>query len=254
MKIKYTPNQLFKYFTQDVFIAHKSLLGSVELTFKESELVKGNFPVIHSLKVRMKDESHLKEKISRKLKNGKELTPANILSAINDIAGIRVLHVHGKQFKQIHELIMRHANSKTVYQLHEDPKAYTWDPDSVKYFQKLGIEVELKETYYTSVHYVVKPNATSQTYCEIQVRTLLEETWGEMDHAMNYPHPTKNIAIKEQLKALAKLIGAGTRLSDSIFHSYESDCKILSKNENLKKKAKKKQLTKKKSSKKRTKR
>lgn len=52
------------------------------------------------------------------------------------------------------------------------------------------------------------------------MRTLFEEIWGEIDHTINYPHVTDSIACKEQLKVLAKLISSGTRLSDSIFRSY----------------------------------
>lgn len=75
--------------------------------------------------------------------------------------------------------------------------------------------------YYRSVHYVVKPNNPNPTCCEIQVRTLFEEIWGEIDHNINYPHKTDDIACKEQLRVLSKLVSTGTRLADSIFRTYE---------------------------------
>ena len=56
--------------------------------------------------------------------------------------------------------------------------------------------------------------------CEIQVRTLFEEIWGEIDHAINYPVATESVACKEQLRVLAKLASTGSRLADSIFRSY----------------------------------
>jgi len=55
----------------------------------------------------------------------------------------------------------------------------------------------------------------------VQVRTLFEEIWGEVDHALNYPTPTETISCREQLKVLAKLVGAGSRLVDSIFKAAE---------------------------------
>ena len=67
------------------------------------------------------------------------------------------------------------------------------------------------------MHYVVKPNADTFVSCEIQVRSLFEEIWGEVDHEVNYPIPTENISAREQLKVLAKLLGAGTKLVDSIY-------------------------------------
>jgi putative GTP pyrophosphokinase len=53
--------------------------------------------------------------------------------------------------------------------------------------------------------------------CEIQVRTLFEEIWGEIDHTLNYPDTTASVACKEQLRVLAKLASTGTRLADAIF-------------------------------------
>ncbi len=74
---------------------------------------------------------------------------------------------------------------------------------------------------YTSVHYLVKQHVGSQICCEIQVRTLFEEIWGEVDHAINYPEKTDKEVCRDQILVLAKLIGAGSRLVDSIFNSYE---------------------------------
>ena len=79
------------------------------------------------------------------------------------------------------------------------------------FFESLGLDVKLKESYYTSIHYLIKPKASSDVCCEIQVRTLFEEIWGEIDHTLNYPVPTKSKACREQLRVLSKLVS--TRLS-----------------------------------------
>ena len=73
---------------------------------------------------------------------------------------------------------------------------------------------------YTSVHYIVEPHYNKDA-CEIQVRTLAEELWGEVSHTINYPHKTDSIACNEQLAALARVASGCTRLVDSIF---ASDC------------------------------
>ena len=55
---------------------------------------------------------------------------------------------------------------------------------------------------------------------------MFEEVWGEIDHTFNYPEPSKNKVVQEQLKVLARVVGAGTRLSDSIFElNYLQDAK-----------------------------
>ena len=104
--------------------------------------------------------------------------------------------------------------------LFEAPKAYTWDPESKIFFDSLDINTEQKDTFYTSIHYVLKPNSRSKATCEVQVRTLLEEVWGEIDHTMNYPTAVTNEQCREQIRVLARLVGAGSHLADSIMRWY----------------------------------
>ncbi len=106
--------------------------------------------------------------------------------------------------------------------LHEYPVAYSWDPESQRFFESLGLKVDIKESYYTSIHYVVKPGNDERIKCEIQVRTLFEEVWGEIDHTINYPEKSTSQATKELLRVLSKLVSTGTRLADSIFRLNDS--------------------------------
>lgn len=181
--------------------------------------------LVHSYKSRFKDIEHLKDKILRKniedlnLSSDQQKGPINTVNVkkrITDICGIRILHLHMGQFPEIHKSIMSHINSGDLY-LFEQPKAYTWDPEYSKLFQSLGIESKQKDSFYTSVHYVLKARQDSDVTCEVQVRTLFEEVWGEIDHNFNYPSPTESIVVQEQLKVLARMVGAGTRLAHSIY-------------------------------------
>jgi ppGpp synthetase/RelA/SpoT-type nucleotidyltranferase len=180
------------------------------------ELNKHPHPVIHSIKTRLKDTSHLEEKIKRKAKDGHKITEENLFQKVTDLAGVRVLHLHQSQAKEVHDFIGKKVYEKDWY-LHEKPVAYSWDPDATEFFKTLGLKVEIKSSHYTSLHYVIRPKKGANVACEIQVRTLFEEIWGEVDHAVNYPKPTQSIATKEQLRVLSKLVSTGTRLADSIF-------------------------------------
>lgn len=182
-------------------------------------LSTSGFPTVHSVKMRLKDADHLKDKIERKWDESDPITGDNIFNKITDLAGVRVLHVYQDQFLNIHGEILRKVNDLKDWYMPEAPRAYTWDPESRKFFEDAGVSVEVKESFYTSVHYLVRPRADSPLCCEIQVRTLFEEIWGEVDHALNYPKPTSNLSCREQLRVLAKLVGAGSRLVDSIFRS-----------------------------------
>jgi len=182
------------------------------------DISNGPFAVVHSIRSRMKDENHLREKLIRKRANGEQIAAQDLLSRVTDLAGVRVLHLYQTQFDRIHRVIMDQV-ARGDWSLREAPVAYTWDPESTEFFEQLGLRTELKLSHYTSIHYVVKPRLDSSLSCEIQVRTLFEEAWGEIDHHINYPQQSDIATCREQLKVLAKLVGASTRLADSIFRS-----------------------------------
>lgn len=198
---------------------YKQFLASVLVFFQEHpELNKKPLPIIHSIKSRLKDPTHLFDKLKRKLEEGKEINKNNIFKEVTDFIGVRVLHLHQEQFIIINKSINDKVDNGD-WKFVEEPKALTWDPESTKFYTDLGLKTELRPTLYTSIHYIVKPNNQNSICCEIQVRTLFEEIWGEIDHTINYPHPTDSLACKEQLRVLAKLVSTGTRLADSIFRT-----------------------------------
>jgi ppGpp synthetase/RelA/SpoT-type nucleotidyltranferase len=205
---------------KDKQFEYKQFLAGVKVFFEEHpELNKDALPIVHSIKSRLKDPAHLEDKLKRKLRDGISITKENIFSKITDLVGVRILHLYQDQFPTINEAIhQKIENGDWVFV--EPPTAFTWDHESQQFYESLNIVTELRATYYTSIHYVIKPNnKNSSVCCEIQVRTLFEEIWGEIDHSINYPHPTNSIACKEQLRVLSKLVLTGTRLADSIFRS-----------------------------------
>ncbi|XQA71821.1 hypothetical protein ACM9XB_00475 [Xanthomonas sacchari] len=130
---------------------------------------------------------------------------------MTDLFAIRLIHLFPRDVDVVHGAIMGHAAAKD-WILAEKPKAYTWDPESKAFLESLGLKCEIKPSYYTSVHYLVKPKRDSLAVCEIQVRTLLEEVWGEVDHKLKYKKGEKDRRVDEHLAVLARLVGAGTRL------------------------------------------
>jgi ppGpp synthetase/RelA/SpoT-type nucleotidyltranferase len=190
--------------------------------FENDPDLTGLPPIVHSVKSRMKDLRHLHEKIQRKSSTENPITPENIFDRITDLAGVRVLHLYQAQFSQIHRAITQQLESGD-WTLYEPPTAYTWDPESQDFFAGHGLSVEVKESLYTSIHYVVQTRPDSTTFCEIQVRTLFEEIWGEIDHRINYPEPIDNEVCRDQIGVLARLVGAGSRLADSTFRAYANE-------------------------------
>jgi GTP pyrophosphokinase len=181
---------------------------------------------IHSIKTRIKDRDHLQQKLLRKMaecnQDGKpfKITPTNLLTTVNDIAGVRILHLYTRQIRDI-DTALRAIFEEYRYELLEPPFARTWDDESRAFFTSCGIETQESPTLYTSVHYVIGSASQTKVTCELQVRTLSEEVWGEVDHTINYPTPSGVLACKEQLKVLARVTSSATRLVDSIFLTHE---------------------------------
>lgn len=183
-------------------------------------------PFIHSVKHRAKDPDHLRDKLVRQYFKAKEnnrqfsITPKNVITKITDLSGVRILHLHTEQSKQIDAGLRKLLFEEMDYVLHEGPKARTWDDEYRQLFSSFGIGVMKSASLYTSIHYVVLQSRKTRLACEIQVRTLMEEVWGEVSHTINYPHPTDDLPCKEQIKVLARATSSCTRLVDSIFRSH----------------------------------
>jgi putative GTP pyrophosphokinase len=184
--------------------------------------------LIHSKKYRIKDPEHLRDKLVRKwhLATNKgtlfDYNKENLFSKINDLAGFRILHLHTTQFEKIN-LLLKKIFEEQQWSIVEGPDARTWDDESREYFSKINVTTSANPNMYTSVHYIVKPNSSSPISCEIQVRTLMEEVWGEVDHLINYPHKSNSHSCREQIKTLARVTSSCSRLVDSIFSTYRHE-------------------------------
>ncbi|MCG9599714.1 RelA/SpoT domain-containing protein [Vibrio sp. Isolate31] len=216
----------------DILIAYKEKEDRVKhfhknviAFFENSKLSK----TVHSIRHRRKDINHLVQKIERKnLEDSQKpiedqkgpITAENFFERITDYAGVRVLHLYQSQLESIHKTIEQAIEEGEFFELAESPVAYVYDPEAKKYCESIGLKTADNDRYYTSIHYVLKPNSNSPITCEVQVRTIMEELWGEVDHTMNYPQPHEDDQCRENIKVLARLVGAGGSLADSIMKRY----------------------------------
>lgn len=178
----------------------------------------------HSFRWRVKDPSHLYQKLARKISKrraaGQEVLYSldNLYEKINDLVGVRLLHLHTGELESINARLLKVFDENHVTLL-EGPRARVWDSEYRDAFQALGIETTETDRMYTSVHYVIQANRKTKLTAEIQVRTLAEELWGEVDHAMNYPAASEILACREQLRVLARVASSCTRLVDAIYRT-----------------------------------
>lgn len=215
------------------YISNKDIYDALgDALFRTLTKSEALAPFVHSFKYRIKDPSSLRIKLDRKLKErgkrGWGINDGNIFQKVNDLVGIRILHLHTSQIVSI-DRELRQCLSVEKYELVSGPIAKTWDLEYQNYFSSIGFETEESPRQYTSVHYVFSAkNDLRQTF-EIQVRTLAEELWGEVDHKLNYPKKHQSVSCKEQIAVLARVTSGCTRLVDSIIQSDQEHAKWKSK-------------------------
>jgi putative GTP pyrophosphokinase len=179
---------------------------------------------IEFVRDRVKDPDHLREKLYRKLTEANtkgrafDYSTKNLFVRINDLAGLRIIHLHTQQIITIRNSL--HALfDEERYRVIEGPTARTWDEEYKRFFKDVGIATKTSKNLYTSIHYVLKPNRKTPITCELQVRTLLEEVWSQVDHELNYPQESESLACREQLAALARATWSCNRLIDAIYRT-----------------------------------
>jgi len=153
---------------------------------------------ISNILSRTKTTKSLKEKIKRKnYSNPKE---------INDLAGARIVCAYENEFKVIDNLIYKLFNVKAkVDKKHE-----------------LGVD----RMGYHGIHYVVslKPKDCQKKcidlkdlYCEIQVRTVLQDSWSIVSHHLLYKNESAVPArIRRDLNNVASLLEIAQQIFDRI--------------------------------------
>lgn len=173
--------------------------------------------MVHSVKSRIKDPDRLIEKIIRKTDDRKskygnefEFTLDNYKNEINDLIGIRVIHIFKDQWQEIHEFII---NTWKVIEI----TANVRDGDNIQVFEDPSIELRSKASGYRSVHYLVEFYPTSQrVIAEIQVRTIFEEGYGEIDHRLRYSHREIPEILQSNLLLFNRIVGSADEMASLI--------------------------------------
>ena len=195
-------------------------IGIVE----QLKVADGLIDTVHFIKHRVKDPDHLTDKLIRKAIKAKsegvdfDVDAKSLFKKVTDLIGIRILHLHTSQLPGMHESLLQFFQDQRL-ELVEEPFAICWDSESRGFYEGIGLKVRDDPSMYTSVHYVFELNQAAAYRCELQVRTVMDEVWGEVSHKVNYPSESPSSSCKDQLKVLARLTSGCVRLVDSIFES-----------------------------------
>lgn len=164
---------------------------------------------IHTILYRIKDEARIIEKIDQENSsfaiNEKPITHNNFHEKIGDIIGIRIICLRLSDIVKV-EAYLTHLVEEKILKFMREPdhkKSFVLpiDPGEVA-----PQDVNLQYSGYSSIHYQVKLGESSDAseqfkriQIELQLRTILEEAWGEIDHKHRYAYSRMGVSLPEHI-------------------------------------------------------
>lgn len=195
----------------EIFEDYKSIKQDLGVIASKEHQTFQVVPGAYIVRYRVKDPEHLIDKIIRKkIDDGEIVTKENYKTRFDDLIGFRILHLFKDNWKPIHEYI------KENYELKETPIVYYRQGDSQEFLKQcrdMGVEPKEKQAGYRSIHYVAKKYFLGHPYTfEIQVRTIIEDAWSEIDHLIRYPNQTQDELLNQYLLLFNMVAGAADEM------------------------------------------
>ncbi len=174
---------------------------------------------VHSVRWRIKDSEHMLEKIVRKRAVNTEkysnINVGNYYSIITDLIGIRALHLFKNEALAIDASIRENQLLIST----EHPLVYTRKGDTVpeELFPKDRFDHREHPAGYRSVHYIIQAQPQKrQVFAELQVRTIFEEGWSEIDHKVRYPNFNSDKMVDIFLAIFNRLAGQADEMGSFV--------------------------------------
>lgn len=177
-----------------------------------------NFPKVHSVRWRIKDTTHLLKKIVRKnletepKEKWVNISKDNYLDVVTDLIGVRALHLFRDECIDIDDSI------QDIWNVTEEVVAYIREGDKIpqEILDRGGI-TKIHDAGYRSIHYIIETRPEKlNLYAEIQVRTIFQEGWSEIDHKIRYPDFSDNEHIGIFLRLFAGLAGSADEMGSFV--------------------------------------
>ena len=175
---------------------------------------------VHSVRRRVKKPTHLIEKIIRKGKKYVALgiDVNNYRNIITDLIGIRILHLFKNDWIFIHNEIINTWKLAETPQINVRPGDYDMDVLR-KDMADLHCEIIIRPHGYRSVHYLIEADMGElniDAFIEVQVRTVFEEAWSEIDHIIRYPYDIDNPVLNDYLSIFNRIVGSADEMGTFI--------------------------------------
>ncbi|MBE7492944.1 MAG: hypothetical protein HS108_14480 [Planctomycetes bacterium] len=166
---------------------------------------------VSRLRTRVKRPESVVDKIKRKPDHFPLGLHPDSIHAMHDAVGARLVLYFPCHLKLIHDEITKSPDLEVCPD--DLPVAYVSDNLSRQY-GLVGIQQQRKESGYISLHYILRLKQSSvplasRPWFELQVRTIIEDAWGEIEHVLGYK-PSKHAApaMKRHFELLSRHLEA----------------------------------------------
>jgi putative GTP pyrophosphokinase len=169
---------------------------------------------IHRVRPNIKRPESVVDKILRKpadFPNG--LAPESF-ALMNDCVRLRVIVYFLAQLGYVDCEIRRLHKEGNLEISPTNPPVAFLDEELTKRFALSELRRVAKDSGYISLHYILRFRSTGlpedqRPWFELQVRTLAEDVWGEIEHILGYkPQKKTSFAVKKQFWILSKQLSA----------------------------------------------
>jgi putative GTP pyrophosphokinase len=166
---------------------------------------------VQRLKARVKRPESVVDKIHRKPGDYPDGVSVESLRNMHDAVGARVVVYFLSQLR----LIDQELRQSTVFDVLDEPKPVAYlRQDQLEKYGLTHLERRDKTSGYASIHYSVRLRDSSvppdkRPLIELQVRTLAEELWGEIEHVLGYkPGKHTSFAVGRQFQIIGEQLAA----------------------------------------------
>ena len=164
---------------------------------------------LHTIIYRIKDELRIIEKIDKQNKDieagALPITEKNYRTRVGDLLGFRIICLRLSDIGKIAAYLGLLADEKIL--------RFIKGPDQKRSFvlpvdpgESISDGMDLTYSGYSSIHYQVElgensdaPSEFADLQFEFQLRTILEEAWGEIDHKYRYVRSRNGVALPEYI-------------------------------------------------------
>lgn len=164
---------------------------------------------LHTIIYRIKDELRLIEKINRLNKESADgVTPiaeANYQARVGDLLGVRIICLRLSDVEKVETYIELLAEENILHIVRGPDRKRSFILP-VKPGETLPDDIGLRYSGYSSIHYQVELGDDSEASSglkhllfELQLRTILEEAWSEIDHKYRYVRSRIGVNLPEHI-------------------------------------------------------